>query len=164
METNEKSVKMAPPWVQYANAVKAMFREDPEVMVDYEDISRSLKLYVSNPMKAEALDRVLEHEKVFGNEAVTLMVVPANGEYSIRDWIRVALNGNGAVSRFVDVEGPLSNPLTYIAFKKEVVQYYNDNLGDLYGNRNTLYETLAGEIFPKHEGVLFCTEAKEKEE
>ena len=142
--------------------VKAMFREDPEVKVVYDDISRSLTLYVSNPAKAEALDRVLEHEKVFGSEAVTLVVVPANGERSVRDWIRWALNGNGAVSRVVDVEGPLSNPLTYIVFKKEVVQYYNDNLGDLFGNRNTLYQELAGEIFPEHEGALFCTEAKEE--
>ena len=162
--TRDNKTRMAPPWVQYANAVKAMFREDPEVEVVYDDQVKLVKLMVNNPSKAEALEKLLEFEKDFGGTKLTLMVVPANSEKTTRDLIRWALAGNRAVSRVVNVEDAFSNPLTYIAFKKEVVQYYNDNLGDLYGNRNTLYETLAGEIFPKHEGVLFCTEAKEKEE
>lgn len=162
MEDNK--TRMAPPWVQYANAVKAMFREDPEVEVVYDDDLKLVKLMVNNPTKAEALEKLLEDEKDFGGTKLTLMVVPANSEKTTRDLIRWALAGNRAVSRVVNVEGAFSNPLTYIVFKREVVQYYNDNLGDLYGNRNTLYQEIAGEIFPEHVGVLFCTEAKEKEE
>ena len=39
------------------------------------------------------------------------------------------------------------NSFTYVVFEKEVVQYWNDNLGDINGLRSTLYQDLAKEIF-----------------
>lgn len=162
--TGKQETRMAPPWVRYVNAVRAMFGKDPEVRVIYDDGNRKLKLMVNNPTKAMALEQLLPDEMEFGGEVLTVQVVPANGEETTRDLVRWALSGNYAVSQVVDVEGTFSNPLSYIVFKKEVVQYYEDNLGDLYGNRNTLYQDLAGEIFPEHSGVLFCTEAEENKE
>jgi hypothetical protein len=54
----------------------------------------------------------------------------------------------------------LTNPITYVIFKKEVVQYYDDNLGDAHGNRTTLYEQIANQIFEDREGIYFCTDNK----
>ena len=161
MEEN-KQVKMAPPWVQYASAVKAMFREDPEIRVVYINEGPRLLLYVNNQTKAEALAELLPSKPEFGSVIMPVDVIPANDHTSIRDKLRWVFNGNNAVSQVRDIEGVLSNPLTYIIFKKEVVQYFIDNLGDFYGNRNTLYQDLAAEIFPDHDGVLFCTEEDEK--
>lgn len=42
-------------------------------------------------------------------------------------------------------------------FKKEVVQYFTDNLGDYNGYRSTLYENIARDIFGDIVGVFFCT-------
>lgn len=33
----KEAIKMAPPWVQYVNALKAMFAKDPQIRVVYDD-------------------------------------------------------------------------------------------------------------------------------
>ena len=47
---NEKQVKMAPPWVQYANAVQALFEKDPEVKIIYDNDNLTLSLMLNNPV------------------------------------------------------------------------------------------------------------------
>ena len=48
--------------------------------------------------------------------------------------------------------------MTFVEFCKYVVQYYNDNLGDLHGNRTTVMEQIAREVFDDVSGVYFCTD------
>lgn len=59
-------------------------------------------------------------------------------------------------------EGIFSNPITYIVFKNKVVQFWNDDLSDIYGNRSTLYQDIAKEIFGESSGIFFCTDKEEK--
>ena len=61
-----EKLKLSPPWMTYANEVKALFREDKEVRVVYDDEEKKLKLYVDNPRKADALAQLLPAEKTFG--------------------------------------------------------------------------------------------------
>ena len=39
-------LKLAPPWVTFVNEVKALFDEDPQVRVVYDNDTVELKLYV----------------------------------------------------------------------------------------------------------------------
>ena len=72
-----------------------------------------------------------------------------------------AFSGNAAFVNTIPVEGVFTNPILYVVFEKEVVQYFNDDLGDPHGNRSTLYQELAKEVFPEHDGVLYCTDVEE---
>lgn len=156
METRE--VKMAPPWVQYVNSVNAMFAKDPEVKVIYDNDNTTLSLMVDNPVKADALQQIMPPEKEFGNVTLNIKVVPANLKMTKAQLYHTAFSGNPAYVASVPIEGVFTNPLLYVVFAKEVVQYFNDDLSDLHGNRSTLYQNLANEIFTDHDGVLFCTD------
>ena len=65
--TLDGKVKMLAPWVVYAHQVEAIFKEDPDVMVEYNDAEKVLTLRVNGEDKADAIARLLGEEKEFGN-------------------------------------------------------------------------------------------------
>ena len=159
----ENTIKMAPPWVTYANALMAMFEKDPDIKVTYDNENLGVKLYVNGSAKADALTKLLPAEKSFGNVTLKISVVPANDNpEDMVKLFRDAFFGNEAVADIwtAPMEVTQSNPLTYVIFRKEVVQYYNDDLSDAHGNRNTLYQEIAKEIFEDHRGIFFCTDVE----
>jgi hypothetical protein len=159
----ENTIKMAPPWVTYANVLMAMFEKDPDIKVTYDNENLGVKLYVNGSAKADALVKLLPAEKAFGNVTLKISVVPANDNPDdMVKLFRDAFFGNEAVADIwtAPMEVTQSNPLTYVIFRKEVVQYYNDDLSDAHGNRNTLYQEIAKEIFEDHQGIFFCTDVE----
>lgn len=158
-----EKIEMASPWVQYVNALTAMFDQDPNIKIIYNEDVNEVKLLVTGTDKANALEALLPRKKEFGNVTLHITVVPANLKATKSVLIQQALEGNPAFAYSETYQGPMSNPMTFVVFNKEVVQYYNDNLGDIHGLRSTLYETLANEIFEDHEGVFFCTDVDEDE-
>ena len=156
-------VKLSPPWDIFYREINAMFMRDPEVRVMYDEEALTLKLYVSDDDKADALMHVLPPEKKFGNVTMQIEVVPANkldisNSSASRLWYRVFF-GNDAVNDIREVKGIAGLPdMTFVLFRKEVVQYYTDNLRDLHGITSTLYQTIANDIFIETEGVYFCTD------
>lgn len=152
------AMKMVSPWVEYYRKIETLFQQDDEIRVVYDDEDKSITLYVANDTKADALLQVLPMEKSWGNVTTRITVVPPNGFRSAQSGLfETIFKGNAAVSFIKTLNGIYSNPLTYIVFNKEVVQYFNDDLGDYYGQCSTLYQDLAKEIFGKPDGVFFCT-------
>lgn len=161
METNKKPT-LSPPWFKYFREIEALFLKDPEVTVSFDEITMTLKLYVNNEDKAEALTRLLPNEKSFGSIVLTINVVPANNfEEQKIDLFRKAFDGNKAVSYITTVGGSMLPPINYIVFRNEVVQFFNDNLDDINGNYSTLYQEIAKDIFGSMPGIFFCTDKKD---
>lgn len=154
-----KKIGLAPPWVIYSNEIEALFRDDPEIRVEYNDDEKEVKLYVENQEKADALTKLLPSTQSFGNIVLKITIVPANVlEDSKVKLFQVAFEGNPAFSYSRSIEGILSNPIHYIVFKKKVVQYYDDDIGDINGICSTLYQDIAKDVFGDVEGVFFCTD------
>ena len=157
-------VNLSTPWVTYSRQIKALFSKDPEIKISYDDENLVLKLYVDNTEKAEALSKILPYEVAFGNVILKTEVIPANDlNDSMSELFRKAFKGNPIVKDIETVEGVFTNPLTYIAFENRVVQYWNDDLGDLNGLCSTLYQDIAKEVFSDCTGICFCTEKGEVE-
>ena len=156
------NMKIAPPWIQYVNKLIALFGRDPEIKMEYDNDGVEVKIRVTNQRKADALTQLLPPAKEFGSVALKITVIPANLGAGTASLFKDAFHGNPAMNDMQTVTGAFTNPVTYMIFDKKVVQYYNDDLGDLYGNRSTLYEDLAREIFESHDGVFFCTDIEEK--
>lgn len=160
------ALKLSPPWCVYAHDFSAMFKYDPDVKVVFDEEELKLNLYVENPEKADALMQIIPTEKDFGNVKLTIAVIPAdktegNFEGSTTELMQTAFEGNGAVADIKEVTGMFPTPVTYVLFRKEVVQYFSDNLSDYYGNRSTLYADIAYEIFNVESTVFFCTDIED---
>ena len=152
---------LSSPWMIYYREVEALFQMDPGVRVIFDDDNRELKLYVEDGEKAYALSQLLPTEKRFGRVNLKISVIPANGSFVNRGkdpLVKLALDGNNAVSFIKTITGFLANDITFIVFKKEVVQYYTDNIGDYHGLHSTLYQDLAKDLFGEPDGIFFCTD------
>lgn len=156
----EPKAKLAPPWIQYVNKLLALFGNDPEIKMEYDNDKVNLKIRVANEIKADAITQLLPVEKKFGNVALTIDVIPANELKTEASLFQNAFNGNPVFSYVFPVEGAFSNPITYVCFKRRIVQYYDDNLGDPHGNTTTLCQTIADEVFGDRKGVFFCTDTE----
>lgn len=153
-------VKLAPPWITLFNEIKAMFGNDPDITVEYNEDNNDIRLYVNGQEKADAITQLLPTERKYGNVVVKVTVVPANklGKEKL-SLFRKAFEGNPAFSYVKDIPGVFS--VSYVVFKNKVVQFFDDNLGDINGNRSTLYEEIARDIFEDVAGIYFCTDVEE---
>lgn len=153
-------MKLSPPWVTFYHKINALFEEDDQVRVVFEEEVSEIKIYVESAVKAEAIQAILPAEKEFGGVTVRITVIPAN-EQSTASLIRTAFDGNPALSCIKTVSTPVMGEVNYVVFAKKVVQFFNDDLTDLNGNTSTLYQEIAKDVIDAGTGVFFCTEEKD---
>lgn len=154
-------LNLSAPWVTLHHEMDAMFGDDPDIDVVYvagDGEDPSIKLYVTGWDKAEAIEELLPKSYDFGGISVGITVVPSNGKDDKLSLFRRAFEGNPAFSYAVTASGIFTNPITYVVFRNKVVQFWNDDLGDVNGNESTLYETIAEHLFTDTDGVSFCTD------
>lgn len=154
-------LELSPPWMIYYEKIKALFNRDPEIKIYFNDEEMKISLYVENGRKADALSQLLPLEKSFGSVVIGIDIIPANGFTKVKSdpetLFTTAFEGSSVLDFVKTIEGVLSNPIIYVVFNKTVVQYYNDDLGDYFGQCSTLYQDLAKEVFEEKEGVFYCT-------
>lgn len=157
-------VKLSPPWIIYYNELKAFFKYDSEVKIIYDEDESEIKLYVFTTEKAAALSRLLPSEKVFGNVRLKVSVLYPNTVkidtvkfHSNVELLEAALKENPILAYCSSME-LFSNPIVYVVFEPEIVQYFTDNLGDYFGLHSTLYQEIAKDIFTSLSGVFYCTD------
>lgn len=160
-------LKLSAPWTTLYREFQAMFGKDKEINILFDEDNFNIVLYVDNIKKAEALNKILPLKKTFGNVEVGIIVKPANTNMDLKqvfveefisaETFKIAFENNPAFVYATTYTGILANPLTFVVFAKEVVQFYNDNIGDLYGLTSTLYQEIAKDIF-EVKGVYFNTE------
>lgn len=155
-------LKLSAPWQIYYKELCELFKYDNEVRIVYDTDEQVINIYVESTAKADAMAAVLPTEKEFGAITVQINVIPANPTFKKAKSARGSLyedlfRGNPIVDDIVTIEGVMTNPITYIIFKKEVVQYYNDSLSDAHGLCSTLYQDIAKRVLNADEGIFFCT-------
>ena len=162
-------LKLSLPWYEYYEKVKALFGNDPDVQLIFDEEKMTLSIYVDSQLKADSLAQIFPIEKEWGDTKLLINVIPCNAdltvvvkyhmsnELPIHKVMYYALCDN---PHFVEVLHTDSIfDMTYVVFKNEVIQYYNDNLGDPNGLVSTLAQDIAKEIFDVPVGVFFCTES-----
>lgn len=171
-------LNLVAPWDEYYNEMVAFFAEDPDVMVLYDTEEKHIKVLVRTQNKAEALTYLLNSEVDFGGVKLLITVVPANEvKKDVKQFFKSrndeedynieychALNGNELFSHTRTIKNMMGFDAVFVVFQKKVVQYYNDNLGDLNGMKSTLAEYIARDIFVPHNGVFFCTDTRDVNE
>lgn len=148
-------VKLSAPWIKFVNELTALFREDPDVRVEYNEEEQKVRIFVDKAVKANALSMLIPMEKDFGDVVLKIDVVPANIPDSVGDLLMKAFMGNPVLKEVQNLDTPIGR-FSYAVFRKEVVQFYNDDLSDPNGNCSTLYQEIAKDVFGGI-GILFCT-------
>lgn len=159
-------INLSSPWVLYYHEVEAFFKADPEVNVVYDEKENILKLFVNNQTKADALMNLMPMQKDFGSVTLTIMVIPSNtNKLTFKTFaktdtiglITAALEGNDFLSSIQETT-LFTNPITYVVFKPQIIQYFTDSLGDINGLCSTLAQEIAKDIFTEIDGVYYCTD------
>ena len=157
------NLKLSAPWVVYYREIEALFGADPEITITIDEENYSVKLYVNNDEKAEAIDKLLPAERTYGTVKVRTAVIPGNPLLEKKTSLfQTAFEGNPVFAFTKTNEGVFTIPLSYVVFKNKVVQFFADNLQDVNGNISTLYETIAKDVFGETDGLCFCTDTEEK--
>ncbi len=159
-------IKLSPPWAIFYQQLKILFEQDSEITIVYNEEDDTIKIYVDNADKADALTTLLPVTKGWGVKVLHIEVIPSNTTknfYATKvtngaSLFERAFRNNPAFNYAKTISGVFSNNLTYVVFKNKVVQYYNDSLSDIHGLCSTLYENIARNIFTEKEGVFFCTD------
>ena len=154
-------LKVSPPWITHIHYIEQTFGKDPDVTVISNEELRQVRLFVDGQDKADAIAKIIKKKVAFGDETLTIEVVPCNDD-SLASTVRKAFAGNGAVADIIDGAGsgvPFFDDRIFVLFKPEIVQFYNDNLTDYYGNENTLYHIMARDVFDAGASVAFGTES-----
>lgn len=155
-------IKMSAPWDVFYREVNELFKQDKDIQVVYDEETKEIKLYVNPSGKASALNELLPTEMEYGNVTQKITVIPANG-FSFKSSKSAtrfcdAFDGNPIISRIETIGDIFSNPITYVAFVNSVVQYFNDDIGDINGQCSTLYQEIAKNVFGNVDGIYFCTD------
>ena len=167
MDKNSPSTKLSPPWITYVRQLNALFCGDPDVTIQDDPDAFEVKILVNGVAKANALSPLLPDKKEFGNAVLKISVVQKQQKQpSLADLVRTAFSGNPALECVIELPMPLSQtPTAFALFKPEVVQFYNDDISDPYGNANTIYQDIAEEVFKSpHDGIFFSTAPIKAEE
>ncbi len=160
MSKNIKNVGLASPWVIFYHEIQALFREDKDIKMTFDEENYIIKLYVTGTDKAEALEKLLPQEKQFGNVTLKILIIPANNtDPTYKELYERAFAGNPVFSYASNGYNGITADNTYIVFKKEVVQYYNDSLKDINGMCSTLHQEIAKDVFGEMPGICYCTDS-----
>ena len=139
------------PWTEYAMCVKALFDNDDDIIVEYDNDGPSITLYVGNPIKADALTQmqargIFPAERQFGNVTLKIGVIPENDEPCETNLYEAVFNGNPVFDGIAGVE-QMGLSINYALFAPVAVQYYSDDLSEYGGVTTTTYGDLAKKVF-----------------
>lgn len=152
-------VQLSPPWVTFANEMKAMFKYDDTVRVVFDQVNMKLRLYVESAVKAEALEQLLVKQAVFGNVTVDVEVIPGNASSDkYVNLYATAFESNPALIDTVYADSTPLGSFVYIIWSGKAVQFFDDNLGDYQGKKTMLMEEIARDVLAEQPHTYHCTE------
>lgn len=146
--------QLSPPWYTLWNEIKASIGNDPGVTVNPLVTSQHpfvVPITVTDHNKAVGVASIMSAQYTLGNITVVVQVKDGSGQIvkpvvpgSPDDLVKLmqaALTGN---KWFVEVVKKAFTPLphspvvVYPVFSKAVIQFFNDDLSDLYSNYNNV--------------------------
>lgn len=183
-ETTKKSENMLSFIYQFRNKVNAMFSDDkdffilevdeplPDGTIEYHgEHSHTLNIVGSDMAKLTILRDYLG-DKFEDGETLYIdyyfgRTMSANGFLNIyerpkvngRIDIAMLFNGNPHFSKFYSGDSPFG-PWFCVAFKPELIQYYNEDATSLHGRKSCAMEDIARDLFPHvdEDRIYFSTE------
>lgn len=157
--TKEQNVDISSPWMTYYKKLVALFNDDPELEVKWNEDEKSVIIESTNTFKILALEKLLDPSITFGNVTITVKCLVKNGsEDSAAAIFKTAFAGNPHFSKVIETTITAIDE-TFVLFKPEVIQFFNDDITDYYGNWNGLAEDITRDVIKKDFRVNIGTES-----
>ena len=153
------NTKISPPWNTLYKKFEEMFDGDPELTLNFipKDDGYHIIFESRNAIKLDALEKLLKPSFNFGNVNVILDFKVANdGANDLYDVAIDAFNGNPMFEDVIPRSFMPGLPVDQVCviLRKKIIQFFNDNLNDIYGNLNCLPTDITDEIFVNEDGAL----------
>lgn len=161
----KEGAKLSPPWYQYQRQVLNLFQGDPELKIsDLEEVNDgeyTFSIESQNGAKLQAIEKLIGRTKMIGNVKVVIDYKYADG--SNESWAEVveaAFQGNPLFKEVIVERDPIMQvEFSYAIFARDIISFWNDNLGDYSGNEHYIVADLAKEVVSAKTNINFCTEA-----
>lgn len=161
-DKKSQKIKLSPPWTTVEKKIRALFKGDEDITIKpmkrLADGNLELSLEGPDACKMIALNSIMKTKYNFGNFNLNLVFKTTDKKdinpIKINEWFNNlysiyedAFCSTATVIDVKDVQDRTGAENVIIEFKKEVVQFFNDDLTDFYGNWNGLYTDIATDIF-----------------
>ena len=110
--------KLSSQWNIYEHKLEALFEQDPDITIDYDEMKKEVKFYVEDNQKANALMQILPSEKTFSNVTLKITIIPANIDSKRFDLYELAFRNNPIVSYTDSVPAPTGGAFNFMVFEK----------------------------------------------
>lgn len=163
MDTS-KIMQLSPPWYAYHRKVLALFGGDPQIHIKdlaaLDEGKYAYMILIDDAKKARAIKTILLKEIYIGNITIQATILGPDEDLiqsASTDAVTLfndAFSGNPIFDKAITVHFG-GQTFNYCIFKKVILQFWNDDMSDYYGNFNGLPSDVAKEILDT-EGVQFC--------
>lgn len=162
---DEKNLAKSAPWVTYTRELKKLFAEDPSInIITDPDNEYQVNIYVENIEKAYVIEHLLPNIVTFGNIELKINVIPGNLDINSKTKLfNIVFADNSVLEDSIQIDPyGTGSPITFLVFRKEVVQFFDDDLTDPNGNVSTLWQDIASDVFLDTDEVRFCTSTEDR--
>jgi hypothetical protein len=149
------TVNLSPPWYTLRNEIAASVGNDPTVIVgklNTTHLPYIVPVQASTLEQAAALAVLLRPKFVMGNITVEVQItdkagdipiaLPAETPEQLAALVHTAFQQNGWFRQVVVSSPTPHRAAVYPVFAAGVIQFYNDDLSDLYRNYNNVVATV----------------------
>ena len=176
MESMPYIVKLSPPWNTYVKELFNILQGIPGISFDQMERIEggyTQPIRVDDAKIYEALSAILPKVKKYGNVTLNIQLIPADGACvapepgytpaEILDFFKEVFSINSLVTDVQLIHTVVGFDYYFVVCKKDVIQFFNDDTTDLYGNANltvedTFRDVFTGADFYKSMIVNFSTE------
>lgn len=150
MSENGK-VGLSSPWCEFYNLLKAFFANDRSITItdegDEKDGKYVIDISCAKVNVLASLQKLIGTQRSYGNITVEIKYISTSDAICDEEVID-ALADTGYLFDVQEAEIPLGT-FTFAIMRPKVVQFYSDDISDLYGNTNlTAQDALARLLDP----------------
>lgn len=164
MDEKDFELDLSAPWYVFHTQVFKLFEQDAEVIVDEEleetETGFTFGIYSKNAKKIQAIKKLIGSKVVFGNVAVEIDYGENEDEDIAEIW-KDAFSGNPLFCGIVSADMPFYGSCDYAIFKRDIIDFYGDDISDVNGNLHYIVADLVKEVV-NSKGIFICTEGKDE--
>lgn len=159
-------VGLSAPWTCYGKLIYNLFEKDKsiEITKDNEESGGIYNIYIKSAeaTKLAAIKKILGEEVPMGNITIVLNYEDTSDSATLEDY-KEAFKDTGYLVACESIETAIGNYDCPI-FAKEIIQFFNDDTSDIYGNKNIIVADAVKEVAQNKAPNLLISTANGTEE